>query len=1070
MRARIGGLFFLALVVLVQPWGLTAADTKHDLVANPAHFLRGALHAYTDTFTLGQLQNQAYGYLFPQGLFFLLADPLPDWIAQRAWWFLVLAVGFLGFFRLVRMVLPAAPSFAALLGGLLYALSPRTLTTLGAISSETWPVMLAPWVLLPFLRPGRLCWRDAAPSVVAVACMGAVNATATLAACLPAGVILLWRRAGKAGLAWLAGCAAVSAWWITPLLILGRYAPPFTEFIESAGVTTRWLNLAEILRGTTSWAPFVDTERVAGNELATEPVFVLVTVSVAAWGLVGLSRLPRLWSAMLLVGVAVLGTHAAWYLDALDGPLAALRNVHKFDPLVRISLVLGVAAIAARVRLPRTLTPGRREAAGLLVCLVVVGATAPAWAGRLLPKGAYEEVPAYWHEAASFMNSLDTRVLIYPPVSFARQDWGWTRDEPAQPLLDVPWAVRDAVPLIPPEAIRGLDGAMAQISRDPASAPYVLQRLGIGAVAVRHDLISGSATHIPGEVHTFGEVDVVVFDRGLSMNLAPADPPRVAGGGESLALLSGPHELVSANADIVTDTPTLRDRNYGTLSGPVSAPLAPDDPSTVRNRLRDYPSTGPLTQVVEHDGRVTASSTAADASAFGGANPARSLTAAVDDENSTAWWPAPGDSGWLELHSSSSWTSPTLRLMTTGTTEVTIHNGDSKVTVTMEAYRARDIRVPGAQASTIRIEPQRRTGIAEASIVDQPTPRRIVTVPDTSPDAEQFLFQQDNEHILIRSFTTPRNMTVRVSGEKTVLIDGSPHAPNSTLNLPAGQHLVRTTGDWAALTDTASSLPAPLPASSDHPSAAAGATPSAASGADHSYTPLATGETIEPADHDRLLITGRAFNEGLRGELRSPSTAAVSTPGSAQDSALASNSEPLSLEPRSIDADTQAFLIPAGASGTFHMSFAADRAYRVGLGLGGALAALTTALCLLVMARDPRPHSASPATSAASRTLSPACVAHSSLSARIFLALLIAATMAFVAGLPGVAAAAAAWAITRWTTLRSDYLAGVLTLAAGAMLARAPWPAEGYAGDSLLVQLLCVAAITCACLPPRRTP
>ncbi|MDK6382908.1 alpha-(1-_3)-arabinofuranosyltransferase family protein, partial [Citrobacter freundii] len=145
-------------------------------------------------------QNQAYGYLFPQGLFFLVADPHPDWIAQRAWWFLVLAVGFVGFFRLARTVLPAAPSFAVLLGGLLYALSPRTLTTLGAISSETWPVMLAPWVLLPFLRPGRLGWWDAAPSVVAVACMGAVNATATLAACLPAGVILLWRRAGKTGL------------------------------------------------------------------------------------------------------------------------------------------------------------------------------------------------------------------------------------------------------------------------------------------------------------------------------------------------------------------------------------------------------------------------------------------------------------------------------------------------------------------------------------------------------------------------------------------------------------------------------------------------------------------------------------------------------------------------------------------------------------------------------------------------------------------------------------------------------------------------------------------------------
>ena len=1039
MRARIGGLVCLALVVVVQPWGLTAADTKHDLVANPSGFLAGALHAYTDTFTLGQLQNQAYGYLFPQGLFFLLTDPLPDWIAQRAWWLLVLAVGFGGFFRLVRAALPAAPAHAALAGGLLYALSPRVLTTLGAISSETWPVMLAPWVVLPFLRAGRLTWRDAAPSVVAVACMGAVNATATLAACLPAGLVLVWRRAGRAGLAWLAGCAAVSAWWIVPLLILGRYAPPFTEFIESAGVTTRWLNLVEILRGTTSWAPFVDTERVAGTALATEPVFVLFTVGVAALGLVGLARLPRMWSVMLLIGVAVLGTHAVWYLDALDGPLAALRNVHKFDPLVRIPLLLGVAAVVSRMGLPQSVHPTRRQAAGLLVGLIMVGATAPAWSGRLLPKGAYEEVPAYWHEAADFMNSLNTRVLIYPPASFARQDWGWTRDEPAQPLLRVPWAVRDAIPLIPPEAIRGLDGAMAQISRDPATAPDVLQRLGIGAVAVRHDLISGSSARIPGAVHTFGEVDVVVFDSDLSMNLAPADLPRVAGGGEALALLQGPHELVPSDASIVTDSPSLRDRNYGTLDGPVSAPLAPTDPSTVRNRLRDYPSAGPLTQVVEHDGRVTASSSAADASAFGGANPARSMTAAVDGENSTAWWPAPGDSGWLELHAATEWTAPTLRLMTTGSTEVTIHNGDSSVTVTMEAFRARDIRVPGARASTIRIEPQRRTGIAEASIVDQPTPRRLVTVPDTSPSAEQFLFQQDNEGVLIRSFTAPRSMTVRVSGEKPVLIDDQPHAPGATIPLSAGQHLVRTTGAWAALTDTASALPAPLPASSRALSVSdRGYTPLAPRG----YTPLAPNEAIEPADHDRLLITGRAFNEGLRGELRYP------------------GSEPLHLEPRSVDADTQAFLIPAGAAGRVHLSFVADRAYRVSLGLGGALAALTTAFCLLALSRRPR------------RAVTAALpAAHHSVPSHptsVIIALMIAATMTLVAGLPGLATAAAAWAITRWTTLRADYLAGALALAAGAMLARAPWPSDGYAGDSLLVQLLCVAAITCACLPPHR--
>ena len=180
----------------------------------------------------------------------------------------------------------------------------------------------------------------------------------------------------------------------------------------------------------------------------------------------------------------------------------------------------------------------------------------------------------------------------------------------------------------------------------------------------------------------------------------------------------------------------------------------------------------------------------------------------------------------------------------------------------------------------------------------------------------------------------------------------------------------------------------------------------------------------------------------MRGELRYP------------------GSEPLHLEPRSVDADTQAFLIPAGAAGRVHLSFVADRAYRVSLGLGGALAALTTAFCLLALSRRPR------------RAVTAALpAAHHSVPSHptsVIIALMIAATMTLVAGLPGLATAAAAWAVTRWTTLRADYLAGALALAAGAMLARAPWPSDGYAGDSLLVQLLCVAAITCACLPPHR--
>lgn len=1039
LRWRLVGLLVLAIIVFSQPFGLTAADTKHDLAANPLGFLRGALHAYTEVFTLGQLQNQAYGYLFPQGLFFLLTDFLPDWIAQRLWWLLVLGVGFWGFHRLLFAALPSlrqAPGWWPFLAALLYSLSPRALTTLGAISSETWPVMLAPWVVLPFLRR-ELNWRDAAADIIPVALMGAVNATATLAACVPAAVVLFYRRAWRPGLAWLAGCAAVSVWWIVPLLVLGRYAPPFTEFIESSFVTTRWLNLPEILRGTTSWAPFVDTERSAGYALAIEPVFVLVTIAVAAVGLYGLTRLPRVWPVMLCVGIAILGTHAAWYLHALDGPLAALRNLHKFDPLVRIPLLLGFAAATAALPLPRGRTewlrPGRRQAMAVLVAALACASFSPAWTGRLLPKGAYSAVPDYWHEAADFLNATarDTRTLLFPESSFARQDWGWTRDEPAQALLDVPWAVRDAIPLVPPEAIRGLDGIVAALHDDPRTGTAALQRQGIGAILLRHDLASTegasgrddsqlaawrNASSYGGQVHAFGpndEVEVIILPHQDSAGaLSTTEPVRVAGGGESLAFLDAhsanrpAYELVEGNADIVTDTPTLSDRNYGTLDGPISAPLGAEDPSTVNNRLRDYPSTGPLTTVESHGGTVRASSSAADADSFGGANPARSITSAVDGENSTAWWPAPGDTGWLELNKgpqTPAWDAPVIDLMATGHTEVTVRSGSAKVKVKLKPYRSRQVRVPGGATHSIRIELKERVGIANAQVMGSPI-ERVVTVPDTSPDVRQFFFQQllQDSRILIRDFTAPRSMQVTLDSTKTVLVDGARYNPGDTLTLRPGKHRVRTTGTWISLREKGWNPPSTTPA---------------------------TGRDITAASTERLLITGNAFNEGLRGHLDSPT-------GS------------VDLQPREIDAGGQAYVIPAGASGSFRQSFVAERTYQVALGLGGALALLTVAGCLLALRR--RPHEPwLPADTASSHTVAALCGL---------------GTLALL-GLPAVLAGVAAWAVLRWTSLSAAPLAASLTLAAGAMLARAPWASGTYAGDSVLVTCLCAAALACVLWP-----
>ncbi|MDK8486839.1 alpha-(1-_3)-arabinofuranosyltransferase family protein [Corynebacterium pseudodiphtheriticum] len=1092
----------LAAAMFAQPVGLIAADTKHDLTADPAGFLAAATHAWTDVFPLGQLQNQAYGYLFPQGLFFLLADAIPDWllptwVAQRLWWTIVAGVGFSGFYRLCQCVVPgsgrsttASASIRAfhIIAALLFALSPRTLTTLTAISSEAWPVMLAPWVLVPLLRGDKITGRDIAAATIPIALMGAVNATATLASCIPAGLVILWRRQG-----WLLipAAVAVSAWWIGPLLVLGKYSPPFTDFIESSYVTTRWLNLLEILRGTTHWTPFADTEREAGYLLVSQPVFVLVTVAIAACGLAGLAlraqgaqgshlRYHGLWLMMLLVGITIL---AAPYGQLLDDVLAPLRNLHKFDPLVRIPLLLGVAHLGTVLEVPRLKHPlTRRAAAGLGVAVIALLSVAPVWSGRLLPTGAYREVPEYWRQAADFLNdNVDTRTLLVPETSFARQEWGWTRDEPAQPLLDVPWAVRDAVPLLPPEAIRGLDGVLATLDRsvDP------LLRLGIGAVLVRHDLDSSAQQERADELadaldrladqatggspavqrHDFGEVSIFVLDAQRDMHIAH-DPVTVAGGGEALAVLDAidgpaPRRLVDhagagaaaegsgaedpsaePGAEIVTDTPLLVDRNFGTLQGAVSGPLASSDEATTKHPSVDYPSVAtPLPVRTRGDVQLQASSSAADATAFGGADPARSINAAVDGTDQ-AWWPAPGDPGTLQLRSTNGTVhAPELHLTTTedarlrvlafadadaeddsaGTSDEPIH------TITVETAAGEDTRIAfpnDLRASRIEVQlnPETRTGVSDIQLAGHEL-SRLVHVPATT-NARQFVFQRlaVDTGVVQRSFEVPRTMQleIRTDDEQPVTIDGTEYSAGETVEL-SGTHTISTAAAWVSLRE-----PGFAPAARYEP-------------VDGRTVPGAV-DAEDAVGEGRLLVTGRAFNEGLRGEL-------VDASGTVTE-----------LQPTSIDAATQAFVLPAGASGEFRMSFAGEAAYRTSLFVGAGVSLVT--LAALVLFPLTRPTANTQFAAARRRHARRLLATEPTLPTWAFPLAAVTVSGAVV-GPAGAVSAAAAWAITRWTTIRPVVLAPALLGICGLWLARAPWPDAHYAGDSLLAACLAAGAVAC---------
>ncbi|MCG7633310.1 alpha-(1-_3)-arabinofuranosyltransferase [Gordonia McavH-238-E] len=691
------------LICLLQSPGRIAADTKLDLTANPLGFLARAAHLWTPNAPMGQVQNQAYGYFFPHGAFYALGDLLavPPWIVQRLWWAVLLTVGFVGIVRLAETLRLGSPA-SRIIAAVVFVLSPRVLTTLGSISSETLPMMLAPWVLVPVVRAldtradddAPPLWREAARTAAAVALMGAVNAVATLAAL---GVAVLWwllhsprdRRWRRFGAWTTVGLALACVWWVVPLLILSRVSPPFLDYIESSRVTTQWTSLTEVLRGASSWTPFVSPERVAGAVLVTQPAAVLATGTIAAAGLAGLCmrHMPFRGRLVAILGVGLvvmcvgyageLGSPVAEQMRVfLDGSGAPLRNIHKFEPLLRIPLALGVAHLLARVPLPGT--AGRREtlsafaqpqrsrpvAAAIVLLVAVIGAGSLMWTGQLAPNGTYESIPRHWQQTADWLaehserddGGPPARTLVVPGAPFADQLWGLTRDEPLQPLSDTPWAVRDAIPLTPPGAIRALDSVQREIAagRGSPGLAATLAGQGIGFVVLRADLdpeTSRSARPLlaqqaldesPGlhRVAEFGpqigppSVRGVVRDNGLRPAMpavqifavdAPGSPaagtgprlvdtaglPRVAGGPEAVAELAevrarqglpplGP-VVLDADASragitdgplIVTDTPSDRETDFGRVDDHSSAIRAPSDPRRTQNAVADYPVDG----------------------------------------------------------------------------------------------------------------------------------------------------------------------------------------------------------------------------------------------------------------------------------------------------------------------------------------------------------------------------------------------------------------------------------------------------------------------------------------------
>ncbi|QSR26163.1 hypothetical protein CFH99_11045 [Nocardioides aromaticivorans] len=697
----------VAVLMLLQQPGATTYDTRAELTQRPGDFLAGAFTLWHPESNFGEFQNQAYGYLFPQGTWFVLMDLLhvPDWVGQRLWSALILVLACEGARRVARAV--GLGELAALLAGAVFAFSPRLLGTVGVQTAESLPGAVMPWLVLAVVLHlrGRLGATAAALlSGAAVVCMGGVNAVETAGSLPLAAILVVWGvHRGLAGwrfaAGWAAAVGAACLWWAVPLLLLARYAPPFYEYVESAGDTTALVGWSESARGDSSWLGYL----LSGDQpwwpaafhLANEPLLVVVAAAVAAIGLAGLAlvesdlRRPLLLAALLGLGcltVAHGGVAGSPLADPvrtlLDGPLQIFRNVHKIDPVVRLPVAIGFATAAQRgvallvARRPRL--AGAHRALLVVPLLLVAVLGQPLLLNQTRTPG-WEAIDAPWQQARSFLAEQDAgRVLVVPGSSFAQQDWGWTIDEPLAILGGTDVVSRTQVPLVPGETIRYLSALDQTIATGRATEALAdeLARVGITHVVLRRDLLRAQtrSPHPGGAAVSLaraglerlagfgttsdGAAAVEVFGVPHRQDLLQAtdadDVVTVRGTPESVLALQGTGVLApgratvlegepgwDAPADVVTDGDQRRERAFGNNDEPLSVLMGPRDDYRVERAVHDFPAGPSQAPVVAgyDDGLagVSASSAQGYADNYGPVMVESGPQAAVDGDIDTRW-------------------------------------------------------------------------------------------------------------------------------------------------------------------------------------------------------------------------------------------------------------------------------------------------------------------------------------------------------------------------------------------------------------------------------------------------
>lgn len=535
-------------LALAQRPGLSSSDTKIDLHTRAAGLLADVAHLWTSTAGLGGVQSAQYsGYLFPMGPWFavLHAVGVSDWLADRLWLGLILALGCWGVVRLGDVLFERPRGIAHAVAGLMYLLNPYVIVFTNRTTVTLLAYAALPWLILftwhGVREPRR--WRMPAALALALTASGpGVNVAVVAFALLGPALLLLYepfvglvRRRAAWSFAWRAAITSIAAslWWLVPAIAQGKYGIDFLKFTEPAGAIWSTTSLTESLRLMGYWVSYIGVGYGGvvrpyfsdAGALLFQQLVVVATLAIPGLALWSFAWTRRSRYAVYLVGLVLLGLLLMTVGFPEGTPLRRgvtgaynhlpsirfLRTTYKAGPLVALGLAglggLGAATVQQHVHAPRRILLW----VGILGALVL--AAWPMLRGRAVDSQVvWDRIPSGWTQAARDLDRTlphDERALVLPGQLYAFYRWGGTVDPILPALTDRPVAVRYVTPygdLHGTDLLWTIDGLVQQERTLPGQLAPLVRLLSAG------DVVTGS----DDDFHRSGAADPVSAARTLA--------------------------------------------------------------------------------------------------------------------------------------------------------------------------------------------------------------------------------------------------------------------------------------------------------------------------------------------------------------------------------------------------------------------------------------------------------------------------------------------------------------------------------------------------------------------------